>query len=174
MFPLSERNQFLIYMNMPDGTDISQTETRALEIFQMAGDPAQIPRSRARSFIGDGGPRFYLTSDARSGRIRHRRSFWSTRRTIRAQSAPPTALGNILYENHPEARFKIKRLAMGSVESGLVDVEISGPDADRLLMLGRRCDRSFKPLPAFATMTTIGATRFSRSLSTSIRIGPGS
>ena len=32
MFPLSERNQFLIYMNMPDGTDISQTEARALEI----------------------------------------------------------------------------------------------------------------------------------------------
>jgi multidrug efflux pump subunit AcrB len=27
MFPLSERNQFLIYMDMPDGTDISQTET---------------------------------------------------------------------------------------------------------------------------------------------------
>jgi hypothetical protein len=32
MFPLIERNQFLIYMNMPDGTDISQTETRASEI----------------------------------------------------------------------------------------------------------------------------------------------
>jgi multidrug efflux pump subunit AcrB len=25
MFPLSERSQFLLYMNMPDGTDISQT-----------------------------------------------------------------------------------------------------------------------------------------------------
>ena len=27
MSPLSERSQFLVYMNMPDGTDISQTET---------------------------------------------------------------------------------------------------------------------------------------------------
>ena len=37
MFPLSERNQFLVYMNMPDGTDISQTEVRALEIARWLG-----------------------------------------------------------------------------------------------------------------------------------------
>ena len=43
-----------------------------------------------------------------------------------------------LYANHPEARFKIKRLAMGAVESGIVDVEISGPDGDRLLALSER------------------------------------
>ena len=43
-----------------------------------------------------------------------------------------------LYANHPEARFKVKRLAMGAVESGIVDVEISGPDGDRLLALGER------------------------------------
>jgi multidrug efflux pump subunit AcrB len=38
MFPLSERSQFLIYMNMPDGTDISQTEDRAREIERWLGD----------------------------------------------------------------------------------------------------------------------------------------
>ena len=43
MFPLSERNQFLIYMNMPDGTDISQTETSALEISKWLADPKQNP-----------------------------------------------------------------------------------------------------------------------------------
>ena len=40
MFPLSERNQFLVYMNMPDGTDISQTEASALEVSKWLADPA--------------------------------------------------------------------------------------------------------------------------------------
>ena len=54
---------------------------------------------------------------------------------------------NYLYANHPEARFKIKRLAMGAVESGIVDVEISGPDGDRLLALGERVRSLFQAAP---------------------------
>jgi multidrug efflux pump subunit AcrB len=54
---------------------------------------------------------------------------------------------NYLYANHPEARFKIKRLAMGAVESGIVDVEISGPDADRLLTLGEHARSLFQAAP---------------------------
>jgi multidrug efflux pump subunit AcrB len=52
-----------------------------------------------------------------------------------------------LYQNHPEARFKIKRLAMGSVESGIVDVEISGPDANRLLAFGEQVRGLFRRVP---------------------------
>jgi multidrug efflux pump subunit AcrB len=54
---------------------------------------------------------------------------------------------NYLYAYHPEARFKIKRLAMGSVESGIVEVEISGPDADHLLSLGERARSLFQAAP---------------------------
>jgi multidrug efflux pump subunit AcrB len=43
MFPLSERSQFPVYMNMPDGTDISQTEVRAREIERWLGDKAANP-----------------------------------------------------------------------------------------------------------------------------------
>ena len=44
MFPLSERNQFLIYMNMPDGTDISRTETERWKSPRWLGDRTKIPR----------------------------------------------------------------------------------------------------------------------------------
>ena len=53
----------------------------------------------------------------------------------------------ILYANQPEAQFKIKRLAMGAVESGIVDVEISGPDADRLLALSEKVRSLFRTAP---------------------------
>ena len=136
MFPLSERNQFLIYMNMPDGTDISQTEASALEISKWLADPKQNPEIASHIlYVGDGGPRFYLTltpvpPDPASA------FFLVNTKDYQGAIRAADRAWKYLYENHPEARFKIKRLAMGSVESGIVDVEISGPDADRLLALG--------------------------------------
>jgi multidrug efflux pump subunit AcrB len=138
MFPLSERNQFLIYMNMPDGADISETEPRALDVSRWLADSSKNPEIASQTaYIGDGGPRFYLTltpvpADPASAFI-----LVNTTSPTGAIRAADRAW-KYLYENHPEARFKIKRLAMGSVESGLVDVEISGPDKDRLLALARQ------------------------------------
>jgi multidrug efflux pump subunit AcrB len=147
MFPLSERNQFLIYMDMPDGTDISQTETRALEISKWLADPKQNPEIASNIlYIGDGGPRFYLTltpvpSDPAGA------FFLVNTKDYQGAIRAGDRAWKYLYENHPEARFKIKRLAMGSVEAGIVDVEISGPDADRLLALGAQVRSLFQAAP---------------------------
>ncbi len=147
MFPLSERNQFLIYMNMPDGTDISQTEARALEISGWLGDKAVNPEiANQVVYVGDGGPRFYLTltpvaSDPASA------FFLINANDYQGAVRAADRAWNYLYANHPEARFKIKRLAMGSVESGIVDVEISGPDADRLLALSAQARSLFQAAP---------------------------
>jgi multidrug efflux pump subunit AcrB len=135
MFPLSERNQFLIYMNMPDGTDVPQTEARALEISKWLADPGQNPEVASHIlYVGDGGPRFYLTltpvpADPASA------FFLVNSKDYQGAVHAADRAWRYLYQNHPEARFRIKRLAMGSVEAGIVDVEISGPDADRLLAL---------------------------------------
>jgi multidrug efflux pump subunit AcrB len=147
MFPLSERNQFLIYMNMPDGTDIGQTEISALAISKWLADPKENPEVESHIlYIGDGGPRFYLTltpvppDPAAAFLLVNTRDYQGA---IRAADRA----WKYLYENHPEARFKIKRLAMGSVESGIVDVEISGPDADRLLASGAQVRSLFQAAP---------------------------
>jgi multidrug efflux pump subunit AcrB len=147
MFPLSERNQFLMYMNMPDGTDVSRTESKALEISAWLGDKTQNPEIASNIvYTGDGGPRFYLTltpvapdpasafflinANDYAGAVRAADRAWK-----------------YLYTNHPEARFKVKRLAMGAVESGIVDVEISGPDSDRLLALSESVQTLFRAAP---------------------------
>jgi multidrug efflux pump subunit AcrB len=138
MFPLSERSQFLVYMNMPDGTDISQTEVRAREIERWLADKTANPEiSNEVLYVGDGGPRFYLTltpvpPDPAS-------AFFLVN-TTDYQGAVRAAdrAWKYLYANHPEASFKIKRLAMGAVESGVVELEISGPEGDRLLAFSER------------------------------------
>jgi multidrug efflux pump subunit AcrB len=147
MFPLSERNQFLIYMNLPDGTEISETEARALEVSKWLGDRRENPEIASDIlYVGDGGPRFYLTltpvppDPAAAFFLVNAMDYQGA---IRAADRA----WKYLYENHPEARFKIKRLAMGSVESGIVDVEISGPDANRLLALGEQVRSLFRGTP---------------------------
>jgi multidrug efflux pump subunit AcrB len=147
MFPLSERNQFLIYMNLPDGTDISETEARALEISKWLANPVENPEIASQIlYVGDGGPRFYLTLTPVSPDPASAFFLVNTKDYQGAVAAADRAW-KYLYEDHPEARFKIKRLAMGSVEAGIVDVEISGPDADRLLALGEQVRSLFQGVP---------------------------
>ena len=147
MFPLSERNQFLVYMNMPDGTDISQTEARAREIAGWLRDKTANPEIESEIlYVGDGGPRFYLTLTPVTPDPAAAFLLVNTKDYQGAVRAAERAW-KYLYANHPEARFKIKRLAMGAVESGIVDVEISGPDADRLLTLGERVRSLFQAAP---------------------------
>ena len=174
MFPLSERNQFLVYMNMPDGTDISETGASALEVSKWLADPAANPEvANHILYVGDGGPRFYLTltpgpPDPASA------FFLVNAKDYEGAIRAADRAWEYLYENHPEARFKIKRLGMGSVEAGIVDVEISGPMPIASLRSPSRCDPYSKARPASRTTTTTGATRSSRSSWTSSRIGSGS
>ncbi|WP_284312613.1 efflux RND transporter permease subunit, partial [Labrys miyagiensis] len=147
MFPLSERNQFLIYMNMPDGTDISETEARALEVSKWLANPVENPEIASHIlYIGDGGPRFYLTLTPASPDPAAAFFLVNTKDYQGAVRAADRAW-RYLYGAHPEARFKIKRLAMGAVESGIVDIEISGPEANHLLALGERVRSLFQAAP---------------------------
>jgi multidrug efflux pump subunit AcrB len=147
MFPLSERNQFLIYMNMPDGTDISATEARALTVSKWLANPKENPEIVSHIvYVGDGGPRFYLTlapvpTDPASVFL------LVTTKDYKGAVQAADRAWRYLFENQPEARFKIKRLAMGSVEAGIVDIEVSGPDADRLLALSGEVQSLFRNAP---------------------------
>jgi multidrug efflux pump subunit AcrB len=148
MFPLSERNQFLIYMNMSDGTDISATEARALAVSKWLANPAENPEIVSHIvYVGDGGPRFYLTltpvpTDPASVFL------LVTTKDYKGAVQAADRAWKYLFENQPDARFKIKRLAMGSVEAGIVDVEVSGPDADRLLALSGEVQSLFRSAPS--------------------------
>jgi multidrug efflux pump subunit AcrB len=148
MFPLSERNQFLIYMNMPDGTDISATEAQALAVSKWLANPEENPEIVSHIvYVGDGGPRFYLTltpvpTDPASAFL------LVTTKDYKGAVRAAGRAWRYLFENQPEARFKINRLAMGSVEAGIVDIEVSGPDADRLLALSGEVQSLFRNAPA--------------------------
>ncbi len=150
MFPLAERAEYLIYLDMPKGTSIARTEEEALAVERWLSDKTVNPEVlNTTVFAGDGGPRFYLalnpadTNPASAFILINTDSYEGTlAAAARAQ--------RYLTEFHPAARFKIKRLSMGGGESGIIEIKITGRDAERLLTHARDVETIFADVPGIA------------------------
>ncbi|MEP1208754.1 MAG: efflux RND transporter permease subunit [Rhizobiaceae bacterium] len=147
MFPLSARNQFLIYQDMPKGTAISATNAEALAVQKWLSDKSVNPEvADVTTYVGSGGPRFYLALSPADTNPATAFFLINTDDFDGAVAASDRAQKYLL-ENHPAARFKIKRLAMGGSESGIVKIKISGPDGDKLLSLAHQVEAGFADAP---------------------------
>ncbi len=146
-FPESERTEVLIYMDMPKSTHIEQTITSALNVGTWINDTDQNPDvDNQILYVGSGGPRFYLSLTP-ADKNASSAFFLVNATTPDAATKFTKRAKRYLVDNHPEARFKVKRLAMGASESGLVKIEITGPELDRLLSLGRETEVFFRDTP---------------------------
>lgn len=147
MFPTSDRGEVLIYMDLPKGSDISATEAIASEVSNWIGDAETNPEVRDHVlYVGSGGPRFYLSLNPEDPDPATAFFLVNTHSSEEADRFSYRAKRH-LFENQPEGRFTIKRLSMGASESGLVKVEISGSDLERLLQLGGEVQRLFATAP---------------------------
>lgn len=147
-FPFSERADFLIYMDMPKGTAISATEEMALRVQEWLTDPDLNPGVlHSTAYVGNGGPRFNLGLNPADP---DPSSAFIAVKTVDLEQAIETADRSRAFfqENLPEARFRVTRLSQGGSESGTVDVEISGPDAEVLLAAASTLEQEFATLPA--------------------------
>ena len=147
MFPLSDRNQILIFMDMPKGTHISATEASSLAVGHWLSDAEQNPEVENHIvYVGDGGPRFYLSLNPNEPNPAS--SFFLVNTDdLEGALALSQRAERYFVENHPEARFKIKQLSMGASESGIVEIEIKGPGLDRLLSLAEHVEDAFAEAP---------------------------
>ncbi|WP_411890281.1 efflux RND transporter permease subunit [Yoonia sp. SDW83-1] len=145
LFPLSERAQILAYIDLPRGSDITATEATANTLTDWLTGDENPEVTGVTGYIGAGGPRFVLSLDpadvdpASAFLIINTTDFESSDAVLdRARAYVAEAL--------PGASVRLKRLAMGGREPA-VDVEISGPDADRLLNAALEVRAAFGEVP---------------------------
>lgn len=148
MFPFSERADFLVYMDLPSNAAISKTERMALRVQEWLGDETENPECvDSTVYIGDGGPRFNLglnpaePDDASA-------FFQVNVASLATAEAMVERARRVFVERFPEARFRVTRLPQGGSESGVVDIEISGPDAAVLLAAAAEVETAAAGLPA--------------------------
>ena len=132
-FPYSERADFLVYMDLPKDAAISETEEVALRVQEWLNNKEINPGVvNSTAYVGDGGPRFNLAlnpadTDPAS-------AFFAVRmETLESTIETADRARNVFIEQFPEAQFRVARLSQGGGESGVVEIEIFGPDADVMM-----------------------------------------
>ncbi len=147
LFPDSERSEVLIYVDLPKGAHISETERISRKVGRWIADKDANPEVvNQLLYVGDGGPRFYLALDPADRSPSSAFILVNTEDREGSLAFLERARSH-LYTYFPEARFRVKRLTMGSDESGIVEVEISGPELDRLMELADSVEDAFHEAP---------------------------
>ncbi len=148
MFPFADRPEFMIYMDLPSGSSSDETAKVALRVTDWLHNKEENPEINASVvYVGSGGPRFNLglaPADAMSNTafflINTISSEVSEKYKVKAQK--------YLNENIPEAKFRVKRLAMGGGEPGKVELRIYGPKHNGLLYYAKAIEEVFAQHPS--------------------------
>ncbi|WGH77876.1 efflux RND transporter permease subunit [Jannaschia ovalis] len=147
MFPLSERAEFLVYLDLQKGSALSATRDESLAVDAWLRDSDANPEvTDTTLFVGHGGPRFYLALAPADASPSSAFLLVGTRDFDGAVAAADRTR-RYLRESAPAIRARVTRLSMGGSESGIVEIQITGPDADTLLDAAKRVEAGFDAVP---------------------------
>lgn len=127
-FPLGDRNQYLIYLDLPAGTGVTTTDAEVRRLSSWLGDAEENPEVSSNvAYVSSGGPRFFLSlapMDADPNKA-----------FILVTSRHPDQIDTLiartrtrLLEHYPNVRGDVKKMWMGASEAGLLEIRLTGED----------------------------------------------
>ncbi len=128
----SERNQFVLYLNLPAGSAADETVDVAGRLAAFLSDETANPEVLSNIiYVASGGPRFFLAlqpPDAQS-----HIAFGIV--TTETSEQVPALMGRVdgwIAERLPEATGRTEELFLGPAPLGTVELRLHGPDIDEL------------------------------------------
>ncbi len=127
-FPSGDRNQYLIYLDLPAGTRIEETDRTVRTLSTWLQDKEKNPEITGTiAYVGNGGPRFFLSlspvdPDPFVGFL------IVTSQTNKEVPELVKRTRQYLQNNFPNVRGRVKSMWLGASESGLTEIRLSGPD----------------------------------------------
>jgi len=153
MMPYSDRNQFVVYVDLPAGTHVSETERVTRRLSAWLSDKEQNPDIESNiAYVGYGGPRFFLAlspPDAADNVA------FLVVNTNTPQDVAPVIerVDRYILDNLPEASGRSKRMSLGSGEIGLVEYRVFGPDVTTLYRLGAQIENKMRSIKGSVGVT---------------------
>ncbi len=146
-FPNGDRNQYLIYLDLPAGTRIEETDRTVRELSTWLQDKEQNPEvTGSIAYVGNGGPRFFLSlspvdPDPFVGFL--------IVDTLSDKEVPALVqrTEHYLSDHFPNVRGRVKSMWLGGSETGLLEIRVSGPDIDVLEQLGEQLMAALRDIP---------------------------
>ncbi|MGF6979552.1 multidrug efflux pump subunit AcrB [Paraburkholderia sp. JPY465] len=156
-FPISDRPEVLIEVQMPYGTSIAQTSAATAKV---EGWLARQKEARiVTAYVGQGAPRFYFSMgpelpDPSFAKIVVRTDNQDEREALKQRLRQAIADGLA-----PEARLRVTQLIFGPYSPFPVAYRVTGPDPDKLRGIAEQVQQVMDASPMMRTVNTDWGTR---------------
>lgn len=147
MFGHSDRNQFLVYLDLPAGYSIDTTEAVVQRLTSWLSDKNANPEITGTiAYVGTGGPRFVLVL-APFDPDPHRAFIIVN--TVSGEQAPEAAerVRQYIAESLPEVEGRAKLMWTTGTEPGFLEIRLYGPDARYLFQKGQELTDHLRAIP---------------------------
>ena len=126
-FPAGDRNQYLVYLDLPAGTRSDKTAEVTLRLGDWLQDKSVNPEVVSTiAYVGGGGPRFFLSLSPNDPDPHLAFLVVNTQSAEQVQTmVERTRI--FARDNLPEARTRVKAMWLGNTETGLFELRLSGP-----------------------------------------------
>lgn len=156
-FPISDRPEVLVEVQMPYGTSIAQTSAaaRKIETWLAQQEEARI----VTAYIGQGAPRFFLAMgpelpDPSFAKIVIRTDSQDERDALKSRLRRSIADGLA-----PEAQVRVTQLVFGPYSPFPVAYRVTGPDPDKLRSIAGDVQQVMQASPMMRTVNADWGTR---------------
>ncbi|WP_394250450.1 efflux RND transporter permease subunit [Vibrio profundi] len=145
--PGSERNQFLVFVDLPAGTRVEETDRVTTRLNQWLLDKEANPEVTSTvRYVGDGGPRFFLALSP-VDRAPNRAFIVVNTTDFDAAAEMVKKTNKFIIEQLPEASGQAKRMWLGGTELGLVEYQVAGKDIDVIKNVAREIETALRKVP---------------------------
>jgi multidrug efflux pump subunit AcrB len=156
-FPVSDRPEVLVEVQMPYGTVITQTSAAAAEV--EAWLAKQKEAHIVTAYIGQGAPRFYFSMgpelpDASFAKIVVRTNSEHEREALKLRLRKAVTDGLA-----PQARVRVTQLVFGPYSPFPVAYRVSGPDPEKLRVIAADVQRVMNESPMMRTVNSDWGSR---------------
>ena len=146
-FPASDRNQYLVYLDLPAGTRADRTAKAVQALSAWLGDETINPEVVSTiGYVGSGGPRFFL-SLAPIDPDPHLAFMVVNTKTGDQVDTMVRRTRDRLLAAFPDVRGRVKAMWLGATETGMVQIRVSGPDTDTLLEKAEHLLAALREIP---------------------------
>ena len=146
-FPSGDRNQYLIYLDLPAGTRIEETDRTVRELSEWLQDKNSNPEITGTiAYVGNGGPRFFLSLAPLDPDPFVAFLIVNTE-TSKQVPELVTRTRQYILNNFSNVRGRVKSMWLGGTETGLLEVRFSGPDIDVLQQQAEQLMAAIRKIP---------------------------
>jgi len=146
-FPPGDRNQYLMYLDYPAGTRIEGTDASVKKICKWLQNKEINPEIVSNvAYVGSGGPRFFLSLAPDDPDDNYAFIIVNTENK-RQVTELVARTRQYLLNKVPEVRGRIKGMWLGSTETGLFELRLSGPNKRVLLEQAEELQAALRNIP---------------------------